>query len=146
MASITTQLADEVTTLINAGAPYVGELRAERLPVVHFDRQNLEHIQVFVRATPRDSAPQLTRGKKWQRDYEIEVTFVSAVDTFENLKADCLHEVFEQVTEQLEQNNTITIGTRCLSLIALSSAEDDSLLTDSQALTLQATVTYREVY
>jgi len=146
MAAINTQLADEVVTLINAGAPYAGELRAQRLPVVHFDRTDIEHIQVTVRATPRDSSPQLTRGKKWQRDYEIEITFVSAVDTKENPPADCLHEVYEQSTEQLEQNNNITIGTRCLSLIAIVSSEDDSLLTDSQALALQATVTYREVY
>jgi len=143
VASITSQLADAVTALINGARPYVGELTAIRRPLMFTTRSAIEDLQVAVVAGIRTSI-RSTRNS-WLREYPVVIIIDGAISTERNDEIDIMHEITEQMTEVLELSYKITIGSRTLRLQNISPETDDSGLTESQHLPFALTALYMDI-
>lgn len=145
MASISTALAEFVTDMINAGAPYAGELRAHRLPVAHMTREDIEDIQVTVSPGPRTSRwAARARAAIFERVYPVQIVIDYAVETTGNEKADVFWEVTEQIENVLEVAYRAEVAGRVLYLINIEPDPDTSGLTDSQHLVISLLANYKE--
>lgn len=144
MASATVQLADQVVDTINDGVPYAVELRAERLPIAHITREEIEELtQVIVVAGTRDSA--LISRKAMEREYPVQIVIDKAVSTKTNSDVDNLHEAIEQIQEQVERS-IYTIDSRQFAWRRFELDADNSGLTEGQHLIVSMVAFFLEIH
>ena len=145
MAAITTQIADQVVTLVNDARPFAGEVTASRAPIMHFGREDIEQdIKSVIVAGVRSSSRK-TRSS-WQREYPVQILIDRAVSTEETDAVDVLHETIEQVSEVLEGSPKVVVGTRNIYLTTVDVDTDNSGLTETQHLQFSLIAVYMEIH